>query len=312
MKKSWLMLTSVLMYGLLSGSWVLAEEQATDSNSEWDVLLEEPEAVPVEPPPGGPGPGGRDRPGHRGAGPEMRPRRAGPEGPGAAERMEQRKPRRQADRPERGPGRRERPMRLQQVDPDELLKFLAEHEPTLAERLERLKIDEPEEYELKMPLLGRLYGPVMRQMMRNPAMAEISLRKIRLHLKIKSALAEAKEQADSDEAAPSRKALRKSVAELFDVILEQEELRVSEMKSRLDRWSDLAEKYGKDGWDDDKTMASGKQRGRGVGRARLSALRNRLTEQEGQLDRWRDNRKQIINLRVAELLAGEKRFPWGP
>ena len=64
--------------------------------------------------------------------------------------------------------------------------------------------------------------------------------------------------------------------------------------------------------DDDKVKSKEGRRHKGKGKARLSAVRKRLTQQQEQLETWRENRKQIVNLRVVELLAGEKRFPWGP
>ena len=63
---------------------------------------------------------------------------------------------------------------------------------------------------------------------------------------------------------------------------------------------------------DDGEKSKGKHRGKGLGKTRLSAVRKRLTEQQEQLETWQENRKQIVNMRVLELLAGEKRFPWGP
>ena len=188
------------------------------------------------------------------------------------------------------------------VDTAELLAFLGEYEPTLAEKLKALQTAEPQKYERRMPMLGRVYGPVIRQMTRNEAMGKLSLKKIRLNLQVKSAVRKIKDAGSDADGAATQEQLVKRTGELFDVIVAQESLRVQEMQQRAESWAQKAD-------EPDDQEAEGKPRRKKNAR-RGKWLGKRLERQQEQVELWKNNREQIISRHVEDLLGSHRPFPW--
>ncbi len=120
-----------------------------------------------------------------------------------------------------------------QVSEEKLMEFLEKHEPKLAERLKGLKESEPWQYRRQMGALGRLYGAVISQMERDPEMGELELKRIRLQLKIKDRQRDYRRADNDDEKKKAKGELKKYVAELFDVILDQENHRYERFAEHL-------------------------------------------------------------------------------
>ena len=279
--------------------------ESSDANSEWDILLsgqgEGPPTAPgmLGPGPGdgiGPGPGERGHlPGHHpDAGTRASRRRD--EGERGRERGRERGPRSGPERRGRGTGAA--------VASEELLTFLGEYEPTLAAKLTELKTAEPEKYERRIPMLGRVYGPVIKQMERDEAMGKLSLQKIRLNLQVKSAVRQIKDAgSDAGDASSAQEQLTQRTGELFDVIVAQESLRVQEMQKRVESWTTKAEES------DDQDAEAKPRRKKSARRGKW--LVKRLEQQQEQLELWKNNRQQIVSRHVEDLLGSQRPFPWG-
>ena len=54
--------------------------------------------------------------------------------------------------------------------------FLEKHEPKLAEKTKKLREEDPRKFRRQVMALGRLYGPVMRQMQANPKMGKLLMK----------------------------------------------------------------------------------------------------------------------------------------
>ena len=232
-------------------------------------------------------------------------------------------------RPGEGPGhggRRRRAGRLEPEQVKQLLIFLGEHEPALAALLRELQTENPERFQRRLPMLMRLYGPSMRQMQQHPEMGKLSLKQIRLKLRVQKAVRHAR-SAPEDEAPTSRQELSERLEALFDVIIEQEELRLSRWDERAENvkeWRELLAdpdagehqagplRRGRKS-DEDSNEASRdtrRSRRRRAGRDE-GHMKQRLQQSRESLEHWRANREKIINTRLEQLVSGLKPFPWG-
>jgi len=253
------------------------------------MLNEVPPAQPPSPPGVGapPGPMMNPQPGFGGKG------RGGPFGNGM--------------RPGMGPGMgdryRDRQGFGEQIDPQVMLNFLKENEPKLAEKLEKLRAENPEKFNRSIRTVSQIYGPVMVQMNRDPEMGKLSLQRIRLRLKSEQLLKKYQEAA-ADQREPIKAELKKTVSDQFDVILKQEEMRQEKITARLKAFAP-----------DDKAQAAGNEsEGKDGGdkpkRPRLVHAQQRLEHHQQNIENWRKNRDSIIEQRLNQLLSGAEPFPW--
>ena len=172
------------------------------------------------------------------------------------------------------------------------MKFLHEYEPQLAQKLETLREEDPRKARRQIRRLSQLYAPVMRQMERHPEMGQLSLDRVRVHLKIKNQL----RKSNKDNAAPVDAAqLKTNVDTLFDIIIAQEELRNQTMASRMENWAD----------DDDRPERRGRDRDR------QRDPQKRLQEQQANIQAWQSNKAQVVDQQVQRLLNKTRPFPWG-
>jgi len=200
---------------------------------------------------------------------------------------------------------------LAPVDPDVLLKFLGENEPTLAEWLTKLRADKPEQFKRLVPMLGHIYGPIMEQMKWDPTMAKMNMAKIKAQYQVRQARQTyEKAEAGSSAQGEAKQQLHDAAASLFDVILGQEKLRVERAASFLGEGGEANEPGPPPG-------VVGPIRERMHARAQAKgaagpgpAARPRLEEIRKSVEAWEKNRDQIINTHVAELISETKPFPW--
>lgn len=294
--KHWpkLMIT-LLGIGLFSVLLACPAAARAEESSEWDVLLKgKPEfdkAPPYPPrrkPRGGQVDKHRDRR-HERAGVMEGERRGdkkhrwGTEGKRAGKDA-----RRRRDGPRRPP-----------VDPDELIKFLEEHEPELAEKLEELRNHEPRAFRRRLPIISKLYGPLIEDMKYDPTMAKLKVKGIRLRLRAKAAVDVLKSQ-DKDQHPKAEEQLHTSVADLFEVIVEQRELKYSRMQIRMtERAATMEEK------------ADQKGKGKGKAQKKIVRFQQRLEKHKETLDAWQRDKDSIIQERVDHMRHDKKPFPWG-
>jgi hypothetical protein len=142
-----------------------------------------------------------------------------------------------------GPGERDGfRSRFGRVGTAELMAFLKEHEPELAEKLEKLQKEDEKKFEWQISALKRMYGPIMRMMDENPEMAKLSLKSIRLRVQLQETVKKAKEGADDKAKQAAAQELTGKLGELFDVIVSLEEIRLNDFEKRMKEWPSQAEK----------------------------------------------------------------------
>lgn len=309
--KTILIFSVVLVLGLLVCQEAPGQQSAV-SQGDWDLLLaDNGKAAPDREPPGLP------------------PRWDGQER--VAGQWQQ-----HGEDPGRKPGMRRGPgpemgydRESVRTDPKELLEFIKKYEPELAEKLEKLRQEEPQQLRRKIVALGRLYGPVMQQMEHSPEMGKLSLQKIRLRLKIEATVNNLKEAEQETEKATIKEQLRQHIEELFDIILAQEELRLKHWRERMAELAiegaqvkapDKAEEAkrpqepgaaqssdAQQTPDSEKAPRSRKgKKPHKPGPPQQQGLENR----EALIKQWREQKEQIINERLKELLEDIKPFPW--
>lgn len=198
-----------------------------------------------------------------------------------------------------GPGRRE--MRQPQVDPDELIEFLGKYEPELAGKINTMRNEKPDDFRRRLPILGKLYGPLIEEMTYDPTITKLKVKCIRLRLRAKAGLDMIKDSKDTDRSEAGEKQIREAATELFEVIMEQQQLKYDRLKGRLDERAAAAEK--KDTKKSDK--------GKGPWNKRLRDYRKNLTGHKQMLEAWRENKESIIDKHVENMSREIKPFPWG-
>ena len=124
------------------------------------------------------------------------------------------------------------------VDPVELMQFLQQHEPKLAETLKTLRENDLEQYRRKMFAMMRLYGPAMRQMERNPEIGQLVLKRIRLSLEIEQKVKNYNGTQDKIEREQIKTKLKQRLSSLFDTIISQEEKRLDQWQQNMQNWAD--------------------------------------------------------------------------
>ena len=172
------------------------------------------------------------------------------------------------------------------------MEFLHEYEPQLAQKLEKLKEENPRKVRRQIRRLSHLYAPVMRQMQRDPQMGQLSLDRVRTQLKIKNQLRQRKKEGT---ASVDTAQLKTNVEALFDNIIAQEELRHQKMTARMGDWND-----GED-WSPKK----------GKGKGRHKDPQKRLEEQQANIKVWQNNKAKIVDQQIQRLLSNSRPFPWG-
>jgi hypothetical protein len=137
-----------------------------------------------------------------------------------------------------GRGFRQDGGRFGRVDPVELMQFLQQHEPKLAETLNALRENDLRQYRTKMFAMMRLYGPAMRQMERNPEIGQLVLKRIRLSLEIEQKVKNYNGTQDKIERKQIKTELKQRLSSLFDTIIFQEEKRLDQWQQNMQNWAD--------------------------------------------------------------------------
>jgi len=236
--------------------------------------------------------------------------------------------------------------RFGRMDPVELMQFLQQHEPRLAETLKALRENDLEQYRTKMFAMMRLYGPAMRQMERNPEIGQLVLEKIRLSLEIEQKVKKHNGTQDKIERKQIKTELKQRLSSLFDTIISQEEKRLDQWQQNMQNWAD--QDFGPDGRGRGRGqggmgrgqggmgrgqdgmgrgqggtgrgqggMGRGQDgmgrgqggMGRGQGR-RGGGFQGSVEERKKLISIWHEQKEAIVNARATELLQVTKPFPW--
>lgn len=232
--------------------------------------------------------------------------------------------------------------RFGRVDPVELMQFLEQHEPRLAETLKALYENDLEQYRHKMFAVMKVYGPAMRQMERNPEMGQFTLEKIRLCFEIEQKVKKYNGTQDKNERKQIKTKLKQQLSSLFDTIISREENRLDQWQQRMRNWAD--QDFDPDGRGRGRggtgrgqgKMGPGRGMGRGpgIGRGqggmgrgqdgmgrgqggpgrgqgwRGGGFQDSMEERKKLISIWHDHKEAIVDARATELLQVTKPFPW--
>jgi hypothetical protein len=194
-----------------------------------------------------------------------------------------------------------------QVPKEALIEFLQEHEPDLAAKLASME-QENRQYRRQINTLRRLYGPVYFQMQRNPEMGELGLAKIRIQLKTKNHKSSYQKAAGAEEQKAIKKNLRNSVSEMFDLIIQQEQLRYREMTERFNQWDQPEAGEPHPEMDEDHAHKRDRRQKRF---GNPEKREKHLKQYQANIATWRKNRDKLIDQQVEMLLTNTTRpFPW--
>ncbi len=225
-----------------------------------------------------------------------------------------------------------------QTDPVELMTFLHQYEPELHQKLLDLQQQDPRQFQRQMAMVGRLYGPVMMQMRFDPAIGQVSLKLVRQTLKIEQLVQEynvTESQSDKD---AIRSKLKNEVSAMFDIVIQQEELRLNNWQERLAQWqsNEQGDTGQADGEGRRNRFRNGREGGQGFGdRGRRGPgaggergfgrggdgdrggrgfgdgnFQERLESRQHTIDAWKSQKEMIVNNRVEELIGDIQPFPW--
>jgi len=236
--------------------------------------------------------------------------------------------------------------RFGRVGTAELMAFLKEHEPELAEKLDKLRQEDEKKFDWQISTLKRMYGPIMWMMEENPAMAKLSLKSIHLRVKIQEAVKKAKEAAAESAKKAATKELEENLGDLFDVIVSLEGMRLDSFEKRMQEGSSLMGSRRKGSESavegemrerrDTRRGPGGRGEGRngsgrspgpggpggrggfggpgpgGFDRERFAEMmRSRMEQKQKNIEIWKKNKDSIVRQRIDELLKGLQPFPWG-
>jgi hypothetical protein len=316
--KNTLKLLSLVTILILAGSacaWAEESKTAGDSGDSWDRLLKDKpqtdeqswELNPPDLPPPGAMPNQPPMPGE----PPMPPDNTGPEpgmgmGPGMGNGPGR------GDGPGmggRGRSRGDGPAGLGQhrfgyINADELRDFLQKYEPELAAKMQQLRNKDARQFTRKVEMLKRLYGPAMRQMAVDPESGQLSLKKIRVQLKIEQTMVDIKKTTDPDELKQAKQTLHEQIDQVFDIIVAQRKQHLSNWQDRIKEWDTSPAGNGKGKGGD------GKRNGKGRGIGPHARHQQNLKELQRDIETWQKNKRTLVNDRVQELLTNTRPFPW--
>ena len=194
-----------------------------------------------------------------------------------------------------------------QVPKESLIEFLQEHEPDLAAKLTSMDPDS-RQYRRQINTLRRLYGPVYFQMQRNPEMGELGLVKIRIQLKTKTHKRSYQKTSDPEEQKKIKQKLHRSVSKMFDLIIQQEQIRLKEITKRFSQWDQP------EAGQPDPEITETHDHKRDRHKKRFGDPKKRekhLKRYQANIAAWHKNRDKLIDQQVERTLTETTRpFPW--
>lgn len=194
-----------------------------------------------------------------------------------------------------------------QVPKEVLIEFLQEHEPDLAAKLTPMDQDS-RQYRRQINTLRRLYGPVYFQMQRNPEMSELGLAKIRIQLKTKTHKRSYQKTSDPEEQKKIKQKLHRSVSKMFELIIQQEQMRLKEITKRFSQWDQP------EAGQPDPEITETRDHKQDRHKKRFGDPEKRkkhLKRYQANIAAWQKNRDKLIDQQVERTLTETIRpFPW--
>ena len=223
----------------------------------------------------------------------------------------------------RGEGRRGfgRGMFGPPLSTEELMEFLKEHDKEKASQLKNMYETQPEQFEKFIGITCELYTPAARMMDYNAEVGKLMVANISLSLDVKKVVFDyyvAQDQKDKDKA---RALLKDKLSHQFDIIIKLQENEISSWQERISQFRDRMEN-GDTGEDE-----SGRARGRGRGAGgfgpgmdmpgmqdKFEHMKKRMTtevqKRKKDIVKWKEQKVQIVERQVADLLEDVRPFPW--
>jgi hypothetical protein len=199
---------------------------------------------------------------------------------------------------------RERQPLWEQIDPQTLMNFLKENEPKLAEKLEKLQAENPEKYNRAVKIASQHYAPAIYMSSRDPEMSKLICGSIREQLKTEWLVGQYRDASPENQPAVKTQ-LKQAVSVLYDVILKQEEVRQGKFETRFKAVVPDNKPQGAPA--DQAAAQSDTAKAK---HPRLQHFQQRLEQHQRNIESWRNNRTQIIDQHVEQLINGIEPFPW--
>jgi hypothetical protein len=237
------------------------------------------------------------------------------------------------DQSRRGGEQRSRWSWSEQISNEDLYGFLKEHVEGLTERLQKLEVDNPDQFKNLTRSLKELYGPVIQQMKRDPEAGALSLKKLQLRMRVQRSVYQVKHEQEEVKIEEAKKELTGYVAEMFDVVLAQERAQVAWMEERIKMRSDSTEDQqqvgdrgrgrmgdmGRGGRSGDQGRGRSGDQSRGQrggepdrrGRFSPDQFARELEQRKESIKAWEGNKDEIVQKRMEDLLRDHPNFPWG-
>jgi len=176
-----------------------------------------------------------------------------------------------------GGGRGKRPMdvmRMLREHHAEYIEWLQENLPEEAEKLERLRKQQPDFYLSQLMLSRRKYGRIMRASQEKPELAEILKADMELKAGRDELLDELCTEADEQRRAELTEDLRAVLSRRFDLIIRRKQIAYEQLREKLER------------------------------------LREHVKQSQADLDKWSQSKQQQVEQRLAELVGRTEEFNW--
>jgi len=182
---------------------------------------------------------------------------------------------RDTDRQEHESERRQERRRYLQRRLEDYLQWLKDNYPDEAARLERLKEEEPDDYERHVGWSMRRYAPIMEASEEDPELADILKKELELKRERDRLIRRIKETQDDEKKKEFTEELKAIVSERFDLIIQRKKLFYERMLEELEE------------------------------------LKQRIQENKEELEEFINEKEINVEDRVEHLLRREHRFDWG-
>lgn len=208
---------------------------------------------------------------------------------------------------------------------EELLEFLKEHDPIKAGQFNEMYEKQPEQFKEYIGIICELYTPAARLMEYDKEAGELAVKNISLSLDVKKQVAEYKASNDQTVKRLIKSELTKSLEKQFDVIVDSQQKEIDIWKDRFSRfannrpdWNDSApvqqqpNMVGPGG--PGRSGLGGGPGGRGGRNDRGEEMQQRMKEQfekrQQDIDKWKKQKKQIVERKLIDLVEDVRPFPW--
>lgn len=194
---------------------------------------------------------------------------------------------------------------------DELMKFLNQYDPTRARQLDDMLANQPQQFQEYIGMVCELYTPAARQMEFDPEAGVLAVKNISLQLDIKKQVADYKVSTDDALKERLKTDIRLNLDRQFELILEDQQRDIARWQERMARFQSRIQSEQNAG--PDQMRPENDMRGRG--RAdRFVNMQERMKKELGKriedIAKWKEQKKQIVDRQLSDLIEDVRPFPW--